>query len=263
MTFSNSILIIIKQNNGIDYNDLFARIASRYKNHSSAHSALSRALKNLVSFGLLQKKENHYFITDKGLSSVSIEMKEKLVLKINESIKKPLSNVQEIVQLLIVLSQRASLDADLLKNARENASFTISDISAVRKVLHNRRVFLKKMDSLLKVQEEKLKEINFNDSQELIFDEHLVKKIISFSAGQKVLAEISDSDVLEKIPLQWKKGNEISVEGDDIQKFFSLLLENSFTKATIYIPKIKIILRSGKAVCSSQFQTLNEFLNTK
>ena len=60
MTFSNSVLLIIKQNNGIDHNDLFARISSRYKNHSSANSALSRTLKNQISFGLI-KNENQEF----------------------------------------------------------------------------------------------------------------------------------------------------------------------------------------------------------
>ena len=259
MTFSNSILLIVKQNEGIDYNELFARISSRYKNSSSANSALSRALKNLISFGQIKKDNNRFFITDKGLASISIEMKEKLVIKLNEIMKKPMVNLEEMVQLLIVLSQRSALDTDLLINAKESASFTISDIQNVRKEITKEKAFLKKMDSLIKSQEEKLKELDFNDSKEVIFDESVVKRISDFTKGKKIVFEIKDKDIIEKIPFPNKNVSEIIVEGEQIEQMLGLLLENRLSEATIYIPKIKIRIAQGKARVFSAYTVLKNF----
>ena len=263
MTLNNSVLIVIKQSSGIDYNELFLRISSRYKNNASAHSALCRSLKNLSSFGLIKKQDGHYYITDKGISSISIEMKEKLVLKLNEITKKPLGNLEEIVQLLIVLTQRSSQDADLLLNAKENASFTISDIENIRKKIVKRRLFLKQMNSLLKAQEEKMKELDFNDSREVIFDEDFAKKIISFSSGQKIVFEFKDESMLDEANFANKKVSEVIVEGEEKEKLVNLLLENSLTDATIYIPKIRIRLSGGKAKVFSFHKTLEDFFSSK
>ncbi|MBT4870516.1 MAG: hypothetical protein HON47_03000 [Candidatus Diapherotrites archaeon] len=259
MTFNNSILLIIKQNNGIDYNDLFARTSSRYKNRSSANSALSRALKNQISFGLIKNEGNRYFITDKGLASISIEMKEKLVLKLNENMKNPLNNLEEIVQLLIVLSQRSSLDNDLLINAKESASFTISDIEDIRKKITKEKTFLKKMDSLIKKQEEKLKELDFNDSKEVSFDEEFAKKLIALANGQKIVFEIKDKELAEKIPFSNKKVSEIIVEGENIEKIFEILLENKLYEIIIYLPRIKVRISRGKAKVFSSYELLKKF----
>ena len=262
MTFNNSVLLIIKHNDGIDYNELFARISSRYKNPSSANSALSRALKNLTSFGQIKNEGHSYFITDKGVASISIEMKEKLVLKLNENMKRPLNNLEETVQLLIVLSQRSSLDSDLLINAKENASFTINDIRGIRKKITKEKAFLKKMDSLIKVQENKLKDLDFNDSCEVNFNVTLVDQVINFSKGKKIVFELNDKELIEKIPFQNKKLSEIIVEGEQIRQMFDLLLENSLSKATIYVPKVKIRLSRGKAKIFSSYDVLNKFLDS-
>jgi len=259
MTFNNSILLIIKQNNGIDNNELFARISSRYKNRSSANSALSRALKNLISFGLIKDEENRYFITDKGLASISIEMKEKLVLKLNENMKNPLNNLEEIVQLLIVLSQRSSLDSDLLVNAKENAAFTISDIENIRKKIIKERGFLKNMDSLIKVQEAKLKELDFNDSKEVDFDKVFTKKVIIFANEQKIVFEVNDKELAQKIQISNKKVSEIIVGGEETKRVLAILLENRLSKITIYLPQLKVRVRGGKAKVFSSYKLLKKF----
>jgi hypothetical protein len=49
-------------------------------------------------------------------------LSDKLVLKLNQEIKKPLDNLEDIVKFLVILSQRGSQDKDLLNNAKENAS---------------------------------------------------------------------------------------------------------------------------------------------
>ena len=51
MTTKNAILLIVKQNNGIDYNSLLNKFSSSYSNINSARAALSRSLKDLISFG--------------------------------------------------------------------------------------------------------------------------------------------------------------------------------------------------------------------
>jgi hypothetical protein len=260
MTFNNSVLLIIKQNEGIDYNELFARIASRYKNESSANSALCRALKNLTSFGQIKSEGHNYFITDKGVASISIEMKEKLVLKLNENMKRPMNNLEETIQLLIVLSQRSSLDNDLLINAKENASFTIKDIQDIRKKITKEKAFLKKMDSLIKDQEDKLKDLDFNDSCEINFDEKFVERVISFSNGKKIVFELNDKSLIEKIPFPNKNVSEIIVGGEQIKQMFDVLLDYRLSKATIYVPKVKIRLRRGKAKIFSSYSVLENFL---
>ena len=70
MTFNNNILLIVRQSDGIDYNDLFSKIMPQYKNEASAKSALSRALKDLSSFGLVKRDGRKIFITDKGIASI-------------------------------------------------------------------------------------------------------------------------------------------------------------------------------------------------
>jgi len=271
MTFANSILIIIKQSNGIDYNDLFAKIMPNYKNAASANAALSRALKDMVSFGLVKREANKLLVTDKGLSSISIEMKEKLVLKLNEDMKRPMQNMDDIVRLLVVLTQRSAQDADLLKNAKENASFTISDIDLVRKKIREERKSLKRMSELLDSQAKKLRELDFNDSVELAFDETLATKLALYAkdhfssqgAQNKIVAEIRNEEVLSKIPTHWKKNSGVSIEVESLDLLLQLLLASPFVKATLYLPGLKLILNSGKATCFSSAKTLVLFVGSQ
>jgi len=211
MTFNNSLLLLIKQNPGIDFKDLLAKIAPRYKTSASAKSALMRALKDMTSFGQIKREGTKIFITDKGLASMSIEMKDKLVLRLNEEMKHPITSVDEIVRLLVVLSQRGAQDKDLLQNAKENASFTINDIEELRKHIRAHRKHLKQMSLLLQSQTEKLKELDFNDSRQFVFDESFAAKISLFCAGEKIIVETKDNEVLSKIPEHWKKQVIISV----------------------------------------------------
>jgi len=82
---------MIKQTPGIDYNSLLNRVSANYSNVNSARAALSRAIKDLAIFGLVRKQQNRFFATDKAVLLVNSEMKNKLVLKLNQAIasKKP------------------------------------------------------------------------------------------------------------------------------------------------------------------------------
>ena len=150
----------------------------------------------MTSFGLIKKDGLKFFITDKGLSSMSVEMKDKLVLKLNQSMKKPIDNLDELVNLLVVLLQRGAEDSDLLRNAKDNSAFTINDLVEVRKEIRSKRKYLKKMGELLDTQIEKLKEIDFNDSLLINFDADFVDKLIKYCNGQKILVENKDESIL-------------------------------------------------------------------
>lgn len=263
MTFNNNILLIVRQSNGMDYNDLYSKIMPQYKNAASAKSALSRALKDLVAFGLVKREGSKVFITDKGTASISIEMKEKLVLKLNDDMRKPMQNLGDIVRLLAVLNQRGSQHPDMLKNAKESATFTIHDLQMIRKKIREERKSLKRMSELLDTQAKRLEELDFNDSSEVPFDSALAAKIRGFAGAQKVVAELRDEELLSKVPDAWKRQSSISVEGDQLSMLLQLMLSSPSLKANLYLPGVKISVFSGKAMCLGSAKTLLAFLGEK
>ncbi len=263
MTLNNSILIIVKQNSGIDYNALLAKVALRYKSPASAKSALMRALKDMASFGLIKREDQKIFITDKGLASISFEMKDKLVLRLNQELKNPLHNLDEILKLLVVLSQRGTMDKDLLTNAKENATFTIKDIEELRSKIRAQRKYLKKISLLIQQQSEKLKELDFNDSLELTFDSDVASKLAFFCSGQKVIVETNNGTVLSKIPDHWKKQGFVYAEGDDVHLLAQLLSSMVSAKATIYFSGGRVNLMAGKAIFLGSHSKIKEFLQMK
>ncbi|MDD2531234.1 MAG: hypothetical protein PHY04_02595 [Candidatus ainarchaeum sp.] len=259
MTLNNSLLLLIKQNPGITYNDIYTKLSLRYKNPASAKSALMRGLKDMSSFGLIKKDGLKFFITDKGLSSMSVEMKDKLVLKLNQGMKKPIDNLDEVVKLLVVLLQRGVEDSDLLRNAKDNSSFTINDLVELRKEIKSKRKYLKKMGELLDAQIDKLKEVDFNDSLLINFDVDFVDKLIEYCNGQKILVETKDESILSKVPSHWIKQSTISVEGDNISLLIQLILASPWAKVVIYVPGVKINLMAGKASLFGSHKTISEF----
>jgi hypothetical protein len=263
MTFNNSVLMIVKQTPGIEYNNLLSKISQRYKNPASAKSALARALKDMGSFGLIKREGTRVFVTDKGLASMSIEMKDKLVLRLNEEMKRPLGSLNDIVRLLIVLSQRGGQDKDLLTNAKENASFSIEDIEELRRKIRAERKHLKQMSLLLEQQAIKLRELDFNDTAKIPFDEQVASKIGVFCKGQKIIVETKDNDILSKIPEHWKKQGIISVEGDNIPLLTQLLASMLSIKATLYLPGIKFILMAGNATLFGSHKAIKAFVDMK
>ena len=86
MTAKNSILLIINQSPGIDYNSLLNKIAPNYSNINSARAALSRATKDLIVFGFVVKQRNNFFATDKAGALINSEMKNKLLMRLNQTI---------------------------------------------------------------------------------------------------------------------------------------------------------------------------------
>jgi len=258
MTFNNSILLILKQYKSIEFNELLSKISSRYTNSSSAYSALSRALKNLDSLGQVKRKDTRIFITDKGLASIHVEMKEKLVLKLNEAFKKPLVNLEEIVQLLIVLSERACESNDLLQGAKEYAKFTIKDISELQDAITEQQEFIEKMRSLLGVQEERFRELDFNDCLAIVFDKKFVDKALVF-VQDKIIVKTNDKDLLDAIPQVWQKDGSVVVDNEFAKNLFAILLESPLSEFTIYLEGIKCVVAKGTANCYAPHKVLIRF----
>lgn len=259
MTFNNSVLLILKQNQGMEFNELLLRISSRYKNQSSAKSALLRSLKNLESIGKIKRKDSFIFITDKGLFSIQWDMREKLIIKLNEAFKKPIENIEEIVQLLIVLSERASESNDLLISAKENSEFTIKDVSDLQDKITRYQEKLDKMRALLGVQEEKLRELNFVDLKEFELDESFVLKCKKLVKEEKFIVETLDNDFLEKIPEIFIKDKKIIVNKEFQEKFFEIILNNPFVEIVFYLPKIKCVISKKSAFCFGDYEVLKNF----
>jgi len=258
MTFNNSILLKVKQSNGIEYNELFNSVVSGYNNQNSARAALSRALKNLEAFGQVKREGSRILLTDKGLASINVEMKDKLVLRLNDLMKKPLSDPEELVRLLIIVSQRGENDSDLLKNARDNSTFTITDIGELRREISERKKLLTRMDSLLSKQISKLKELDFNDIHSEKISPALAEKIMEAAEGD-ITVEAFDESLLESLPLEWKKQSKVIIKGKNVKELFSILEKFPSSKVILYITGIKAVLYGEKAMFYGRYNLIQKF----
>ena len=203
MTARNAILLMVKQSPGITYNSLLGKTASDFGSINSARASLSRTLKDAVSFGLLKKQDNSFFITDKGNSSISFEMKNKLLMKLNASLSSPkkISELDSIVEQLHTVIERSKNDADLLRDARASATFNISDLNKLNSFTNQKIKHLSYLSKILSKQIDSLKELKFNDSVSLSKDEGSVKKISVFFSSfglNEFFVECSET-VFEKI----------------------------------------------------------------
>ena len=161
MASRDSILLILKQKQGVPYTELLASILGDYSNINSARAALSRTLKNLESLGLIRKKRGLIFLTDKGTAMLFQEMKNKLILRLNESIIQ--KNISELVTQLSVLIERSKADNELLKIAKESARFYTCDLEAISERTAKRIKQLTYLNTILKRHIRALKNMGFKD----------------------------------------------------------------------------------------------------
>ncbi|MCX6799440.1 MAG: hypothetical protein NTW59_05095, partial [Candidatus Diapherotrites archaeon] len=131
MTARNNMLLIIKQHPGIEYPALLNKIAATYGSLESARAALSRSIRYLSALGFVARKENRLFATSKGTASLGTEMRNKLILRLNETVgaQDSLQKIDSIVEMLHTLIERSKQDSDLLRSAKGSAGFYISDIA--------------------------------------------------------------------------------------------------------------------------------------
>jgi hypothetical protein len=210
MTARNSILLIIKQCPAIEYNALLNKISPGYGSITSARAALSRALKDLSALGLIQRRKNQLFATDKGASEINREMKNKLLLKLNQLIGGR-SNIQEIdtiVEMLHNLIERSKQDTDLLKAAKGSTDFFINDLVEMKRNLEKRANHLSYLGKVFEKQIQSLQELDFNDYRKMPFNSestNLVSLLIEKFDSNEIIGEVQNKTFLEKVQEQFKE----------------------------------------------------------
>jgi ABC-type Fe3+-citrate transport system substrate-binding protein len=183
-------------------------------------------------------------------------MKEQLIFRLNQLIKKPVENITEIVQLLITFEQRSENNPDLINNAKAVSDFTIKDIKEIQKKLLEHKKLIDRMSSLLKKQEKKLEKMDFNDSVEVNFDEKFVETALNLLGKDKIVAISNDSSLINSFPELWLKENLIIVENQFTKDFFEILKKQELFKITIYLSEIKVQIINGVAKCFASHSKL-------
>lgn len=204
MTAKNAILLIIKQSPGIDYNALVSRIASNYGSVNSARAALSRALKDMLAVGLIAKQDRKFVATEKGQVQIHSEMKNKLLIKLNQTIqtKNSVNEIDAIVEQLAILIERGKQDTDLLKAAKGSARFLISDLRAINDQLNKRTNQLHYLQEVFNKQIEALSQLDFSDSFSVAFTAEKTKQLehlVSELDANDFLVESNNSETIEQI----------------------------------------------------------------
>jgi len=204
MTTKNSILLIVKQNNGIDYNELLNKFSGSYSNTNSARAALSRSLKDLSIFGFIAKRGNRFYLLEKGEQEMYSEIKNKLVLSLNSSLKQkhPENDIDSIVTKLQVLIERSREDRGLLKTSKSSLDFSLTDFGNVGTTLEKKVKHLNYISKVFKEQINSLKELDFNDSDSRPLDSEsilLLEKIFSKFNEKEFTIETQNPVILGKL----------------------------------------------------------------
>lgn len=270
MTARNSVLLILKQSPGIEFNALLAKTSSNYGSLNSARAALSRAIKDLNARGMIQKKGKRFFATDKGLAQLGNEMKTKLILKLNEMVKhrNAVENIDEIIQLLSTLIERSKQDTDLLKAARGNVSFSLEDLFKVRQRLEEKTSHYNYLNSVLLNQIEAMKQLNFSDSLALEWSKKTKKQVEEIClkvSGQEITIECLNSSFLEKAIKHFSQSKSseknIFLPKTQIKSLLRLAEETAIMPSNpinVYAGSIKIQLNKPKVFFMGSSQELEE-----
>ncbi|MBI4043432.1 MAG: hypothetical protein HY393_01335 [Candidatus Diapherotrites archaeon] len=268
MTSKNSILLIIKQVPGIEYNALLNKIAANYATVNSARAALSRTLKDAGAFGLVEKRNNQLFLTEKGSNSISNEMKGKLLIKLNELVKDKDSvlEMDALVRNLATLIERSKQDQDLLKAARASVSFSLSDLNEITQNAQEQVKHLNYLINVLQDQASVLRSLDFPDS----FSFALNEKTAPFIQGlpEKLNApelsmECNDMNQLHHLAgtLNEKvKGTSIAFKAEQFPIVISWVTksESLLTEYIFYFGFVKTRILAKKAVVSGPYSKIQE-----
>lgn len=269
MAAHNSILLIIKQHNGIDQVSLLNKLSQNYASMNSARAALSRALKDLSAVGLIQKKDNAIFVTDKGNTLIHSEMKNKLLLKLNTSIKQKdsLNHIDEIVSQLSTLIARAKADSDLLKAAKGSTDFYLSDLNELSEGLDRRIKQFSYLDGVLKNQITALQELNFYDARQFEWASQaleLIKSVPSQTEGNTFTVECLNESFFETVKQAFQpkvQGKNIVLEDQSLPNLLMLLQENhslEYNTVNLYFATIRIRISFPQILLFGPYQKLEE-----
>ena len=198
MTARNSILLIVKQQPGIEYNSLLNKIAGSYGSIESARAALSRSIRYLSALGLVARRENKLFATGKGAALLNSEMHNKLLLRLNGLMGKKDASVQfdKTIELLQTLIERSKQDRDLLVAAKGSVDFYVSDLVLMEKNIEKRIHSLQYLHKIFEQQVSSLKELDFPDFRSLPWSKDSKKTIKAIP--KKVDAKVFTAECLNE-----------------------------------------------------------------
>ncbi len=234
MTTKSAILLIVKQNPGIDYNSLLGKFASSYTNLNSARAALSRSLKDLAAIGMIEKKDNKFYLLEKGQSEIYSAMKNKLLLSLNALLKerKPENQIDFIVEKLQIIIERGKQDKDLLKTSKSSLDFSISDLEKILVKVEEKTRHLDYISKVLKDQLSALKELGFYDSITKTFSETVLSKLadnLSTLQDSEFTFECQSQELInlisEKIGSK-PRGQQISIPKQSLPQLAEVILSN-------------------------------------
>ena len=268
MTAKNAILLIINQSPGIDYNSLLNKIAPNYSNINSARAALSRAVKDLTIFGFIVKQRNNFFATDKATAQISSEMKNKLLVRLNQTLnsKNPPSDVDSIVQQLQVLIERSKQDATLLKAAKGSTKFYIQDLAVLEEKVMRQAKHLSYLQDVLSEQIKSLRELDFNDYVKMQLNQSAkstIKKLCESLSISETIIESESGEFMQKIAaeLSIPVRKNLSVKTEDLDKLFSFIeSQKQLPEFYMYLSHVKVKITGNEVFFigpSSSLKSLN------
>ncbi len=263
MTLSDSILLNIGQHK-TTYNDLLTRILPNYSSKASAKAALSRSLKNLLSFEDVKKEKDYYMLTEKGKLIVESKLKNKILININDLIKNTrekenLENIEEIIKHLQIFLERSKQDSTLLKIGKTGSAFYIRDLELLKQKLEKKTSYFAHLNKVLEKQILIFQEQNFEDVAILNLDSSSINNIIklaNFYNISEILIDCTSSEektikMFEENYVFVKKTSNVfllNIENIDVFKkiLFSNLENILKTRFKIYVNEVVIKIEHGK-----------------
>lgn len=279
MTLADSILLQISQKR-TSFNDLLTRIMPNYSSTASARAALSRAIKNLVAFENIVKKEDFYEITDKGKKIVESKLKNKMLIIINDLLKKSkattnLVHLDDIIKNIQIFLERSKEDPTLLMAGKSSATFYISDLDELKESIEKRISNLNRLGQALDKQILSLKELNFEDMVISNLDSaafEIIAKLIDLYSVNEIIIDCDKDDINSGLLFEnhyefiRKPDNVFILKAEDLNALKKLVLTNlesiMQTRFKIYIKEAIIYLKLGKLYYTAPYEIINQIRET-
>lgn len=279
MTLADSILLQISQKR-TSFNDLLTRIMPNYSSTASARAALSRAIKNLVAFENIVKKEDFYEITDKGKKIVESKLKNKMLIIINDLLKKSkattnLVHLDDIIKNIQIFLERSKEDPTLLMAGKSSATFYISDLDELKESIEKRISNLNRLEQALDKQILSLKELNFEDMVISNLDSaafEIIAKLIDLYSVNEIIIDCDKDDINSGLLFEnhyefiRKPDNVFILKAEDLNALKKLVLTNlesiMQTRFKIYIKEAIIYLKLGKLYYTAPYEIINQIRET-
>jgi hypothetical protein len=274
MAARNGILLIVKQQPGIEYNVLLNKIAGNYGGIESARAALSRSVRYLAALGFIVRKGNSLFATGKGEALLNSEMQNKLLFRLNELLgkKDAMLQFEKAVELMQTLIERSKQDKDLLVAAKASADFYISNLGLLEKEAEERIHRLGYLHGVFGQQINALKELDFPDYRQLPFSKEtkgIVRGIAKKTGAKVFTAECPNEAFRQKAMAHFSaksRQNDIFLEARQIGPFLNLVensLEIERNAVNLFIAGIKIKINYPYVFVTAPYRKLQELLGEK